>query len=159
MSTDQTLARIDATLDDYDQWNGHSPDAARWAGGPTEGEWGDELGEPQEFQRVLADVMERYSFPQRVILGAEHAEQHVRFRDPESPSVRARLDAIEEMTQACGLTMTDWQRVILSRWIDPVVPLKYFPPKRPMAAAERTSSPQRRAGSRRVKRQARRRHG
>lgn len=32
VSTERTLERIDGALEDWDQWDGHSPDAARWDG-------------------------------------------------------------------------------------------------------------------------------
>lgn len=35
------LDRIDDTLEQWDEWDGNSPDAARWAGEPTESEWPD----------------------------------------------------------------------------------------------------------------------
>lgn len=37
MSNDpDILGRIDDTLQQWDEWDGHSPDAARWRGGPNE---------------------------------------------------------------------------------------------------------------------------
>lgn len=165
MSTDGTLQRIDDALDDYDTWSGHSADAARWAGGPDEGEWPERayVDELQELQQ-RAIFAAWGCFPQRVIVGIDPAGQHVHFTSPEPPTVRARLDAIEEMTQAYGLTINEWQRAVqcwkCRYWhygegmrCDSCWPKQLL---RPMAAAERTRSPRWRAGSRRAKRQARR---
>lgn len=162
MSDLDILDRIDDTLEDYDQWNGHSPDAARWA----DGEWIDArrpgltgwLDENAEYVLAgsLIDAMLRH--PQRVIFGMDPASQHVYFVvTPEvQPYVEAVQDSLAQMAQACGFTLTEWQRIMLGHWIDPALwDRAVRQPPRPMATAERTNSVRKRAGSRRTKRHAR----
>lgn len=50
---EQTLASIDDTLEQWDQWDGNSPDAARWTGGPDESEWGEQSPMEEALRRAL----------------------------------------------------------------------------------------------------------
>lgn len=53
------LGRIDDTLEQWDEWDGRSPDAARWVGGPDESEWpkGPTL---EESWRIIMDEVRRW---------------------------------------------------------------------------------------------------
>lgn len=111
MTTDQTLARIDDTLEDWDQWDGHSRDAARWRGRPAE---------PSPTMQAMAQIA--------VVLQA---------------SIESWTAAMKKVAE------------VLRRFdLDEPSPK---PQRQHTPAAERTRSPRWRAGTRRTKRQARRR--
>lgn len=157
MSTDRTLARINDTLD---EWSGFSPDAARWAGGPEEGEW------PEH--RSIA-----YNPGRRLWLLTDVA-------DPAAPTA-AEIEAGQEITHL--LTEPTLEQMFMhGEWFVSIdgqdVPLgrecwkcrrwhygdgircdECWPKhvQRPHSAAERTRSPRWRSGTRRTKRHARRR--
>lgn len=109
------LGRIDEALDDYDQWDGHSPDAARWAGGPDESEWPDRTDQysytpDRSLADALADMVNGQTAEQMqappseplTVEGLERVMRRVRDATPRVFAGPATAAAIREAAQAVG---------------------------------------------------------
>jgi hypothetical protein len=160
---DDVLQRIDDTLED---WHG-SPDAMRWSADAEPGLSGDG-GDPDRGVEVSAnqvayvdgdgqwhDLTDAIEGPVRVTYGIQRDWSA---SDRLQVTLTAYTDAFDRAVAKAVASINKFAAAICQIESDTGKSLTFWALRtaRPMAAAERTNSPRRAAGSRRTKRNARR---